>query len=76
MQTWEEKVLDRERGKTEGRIEGRAEALISILEELGSIPDELREEILSQQDLKVLDQWLKLAVRASNMEMFRKQIGK
>lgn len=71
MQTWEEKILDRERGKAEGKAEG----ILSLLEDLGEIPSELREIIFNQRDLKILDIWLKLAARADSIESFWRQIG-
>lgn len=74
MQTWEERILDRERGKAEGKVEGKAESIISFLKDLGEPSKELKQMIFAQKDLKVLDQWLKLAARAGDMETFVKQI--
>ena len=37
MQAWEEKIMEREKG----RADGKAEAILEILEEYGKVPDEL-----------------------------------
>lgn len=72
MQTWEEKVLDREKGKAEGK----AEAVLSLLEDLGEVPADLRKEILEQKDIAILNNWVKLAARAADIRSFCEQIRK
>ncbi|MCM1112732.1 MAG: Rpn family recombination-promoting nuclease/putative transposase [Muribaculum sp.] len=68
-----------ERGMTEGiaegRAEGKAESVLFLLEELGAVPEYLREQILSQQDLSVLKQWLKTAAGAESIESFLQRAG-
>ncbi len=66
MQAWEEKVMEREKGKAEGK----AEALLEILMELGEVSDELCHRILAQRDQKVLNAWLKLAIKPHSLEEF------
>ena len=74
MQAWEEKALERlagkAEGKAEGRLEGRAESVIELLEELGPVPEELREKILEEKDPDALKNWLKLAARSASVEDF------
>lgn len=65
----------REEGKMEGIREGKTEAILELLEELGDIPEELRDVVRRQTDLAVLGQWHKLAARAGSMEEFREKIA-
>ena len=49
----------------EGRKEGKAEALLSVLTARGlALSDALRAQILSCQDLATLDRWLARALTA------------
>lgn len=54
----------------EGKAEGKAEDIIVLLEELGEIPEELKEKISMQKDLMLLKQWLKTAARVDTIEGF------
>ena len=72
MQKWEEKIIDWEKGKEEGRNEGKALAVIEILEEFGELPEALRSEILSQYDPALLSLWLKKAAKAQTLSDFIK----
>lgn len=63
--TWEE-------GKTEARAEGRAEArandVLTVLRVRGiAVPDAVRQQILAQQDLLRLEQWLERAIVATSI---------
>ena len=60
------------KGRVEGRAEGRGLSVLALLEELGQIPSSLRERIMSQQDTKVLTDWLKAAAAASSLEDFKR----
>ncbi len=62
MQAWEEKALE--------RLEGKAEAVLELLEDLGRIPEELRNEIMAETDLDRLKIWHKLAARCGTIEEF------
>ena len=66
MQAWEEKALER----LEGKAEGKAEAVLELLEDLGRIPEELRNEIMAETDLDRLKIWNKLAARCGTIEEF------
>jgi len=37
-----------------GRAEGKAEAVLELLEDLGDVPEELRRKIMEQRDLDIL----------------------
>ncbi|WP_245681874.1 hypothetical protein [Actinomadura kijaniata] len=54
-------------GRTEGKAEGEAEALLTFLEARGvEIPHDARERILSCTDLDQLNTWLRRAVAATS----------
>ena len=59
-----------EDGEMNGRIEGRKEAVLDLLEELGPVPEELNRKIMAQEDGETLKKWLKLAAKAERMEAF------
>ncbi|MEI3175927.1 MAG: hypothetical protein V8S96_05275 [Lachnospiraceae bacterium] len=40
------------------------------MQDLGTVPDELRKRILEEQDMDKLGRWLKLAARAKSVERF------
>lgn len=71
MQTWEEKVIERQ----EGKAEGKAEAIIDLLMDVGTVSDDLRERIMAEKDLKTLKEWLKIAAKIQNEEAFRRETG-
>lgn len=51
----------------QGRTEEKARDILTILQVRGvTVPDDIRERILAQQDLERLDRWLKRAVSASS----------
>ena len=50
-----------DRIRREGRIEGKKEAIMELLEELGKIPTKIAQRITQETDLNVLAGWLKCA---------------
>ena len=56
------------------KAEGKAEAILELLGELGDVSEELKTLIFAQQDLEVLGHWLKLAARAENVQEFAEKI--
>lgn len=71
MQSWEEKIIERQ----EGKAEGKAEDIIELLLELGTVSECLRETIMSQMDLQILKDWLKLAAKSKSVEAFQRAAG-
>ncbi len=67
--------VGREAGYEEGEAAGKAESVLELLEDLGKIPDELRERILSESNLPVLKQWLKAAAKSESLQAFLDQAG-
>ena len=74
-----------EKGRAEGRAEGKAEGealgdlkrsrqdILELLEELGSVPEDIRACISSETDTDTLRTWLKAAARADSLDAFRKK---
>lgn len=63
-------------GKIKGRVMGRAESILEILEELGTVPEELRRRLLEETDLQRLKNWLKEAIKAASIEDFAENMDK
>ena len=57
-------------GHQEGIIAGKAEDILELLEDIGTIPNELRERISNEKDIVKLNQWLKQAAKAESIEEF------
>lgn len=55
-----------------GKAEGKAEDIIQLLGELGPVPTELADKIMSEKNLDVLRVWLRAAARAESVQEFRK----
>ena len=51
-----------------------AEDVVELLEELGTVSDEVREKIMTEKSLETLGNWLKLAAKAESMEEFLKEM--
>lgn len=68
----EEKHMRQEREQhfAEGRIAGRQEAVLELLGELGTVPEELREKITSEDNADTLRFWLKLAADSDSVNGF------
>lgn len=62
-------------GKIEGKAEGKAEFILSLLSDLGDIPESLKEKILREKNLETLDKWFKIAIKAETIEDFSSQIN-
>ena len=68
-------AIGEERGRSEGVAIGSSTAILTILEQKGTVPADLRERILSQKDGAVLKQWLLAAASAGDIENFREKTG-
>ena len=53
-----------------GKAEGKAEDILELLEELGTVEAELETKIRSEKNIKTLSSWLKLAAKADSIEQF------
>ena len=68
-------AIGEERGRSEGIAIGSSTAILTILEQKGMVPADLRERILSQRDEAVLKEWLLAAASAGDIEAFREKTG-
>lgn len=64
---YEEGVED---GRIEGKAEGKAEAILQILGMYGEVPKAVREKIVKEQNLAILERWLKTAIEAGSIKEF------
>lgn len=71
----EGKIEGKIEGKAEGKIEGTIENIIELLEEIGTIPEALKKQILNQTNIEILKRWLKSAAKAASIKDFEKSIG-
>ena len=68
---FEEMLRDeRAEGKAEGKTEAVLEMLLELMNDLGEIPDELRNRIASEKDLETLKKWHRLAARSESLDEF------
>ena len=63
-----------DRGMADGETKGTQRDVISFLEDIEPVPDELRKEIMEETDKEVLADWLKAAARAESLEGFMERI--
>lgn len=59
-----ERIINRERGL------GRADSILILLEDMGEIPDYLRQRILDESDMDTLKKWLRYAKTARSIKDF------
>ena len=64
-----------DRIRREGRIEGKKEAIMELLEELGKIPTKIAQRITQETDLNVLAGWLKCAAAVSSISEFEARMS-
>ena len=77
--TGEELMQQRERkgrqaGLVEGKAEGKADSIFELLEDCGTVPESLREQIYAQKDVEVLTRWLKLSAKVDSVQEFMEQM--
>ena len=59
-----------EMGIADGEIKGKAESVLDLLNDLGTVSKSLHDRILAENDLELLRKWLKMAARAESIEEF------
>jgi hypothetical protein len=66
-----------EKGIIQGEARGIAKAVIANLQKLHKviIPDQMKQQILAQQDIEVLNEWLDLTLSVTDFESFREKTG-
>ena len=69
----EERAEGFAKGREEGLQEGRStlkETLLLFLQKFGDVPDEVLEQIQTQQDMEVLKNWMQTAFQSKTLEEF------
>lgn len=56
--------------RRDGKLEGKAEAIINLLEEIDVISENIKKTIMSEKNLSKLDEWIKLAAKSNSIEQF------
>ena len=73
----EDYVKEREKhGFKQGKIEGKIDSILELLEELGTVSDELCSCIQEEKDMEVLKLYLKKASRVQSIEEFEQWVLK
>lgn len=57
----------------DGEQKGKAEFVLDLLEDYGTVPDSIKEAILNQTDVAVLKKWHKLAAHVESIDEFIRQ---
>lgn len=63
-----------ERAKRSAKLEDKQQSIVSFLSDIGNVPDELQKRIEAENDMTVLDKWLKLSARSDSFESFEKNM--
>lgn len=56
------------------RVESKVEDILDLLDDVGSVPDELEQQLRKQTDLELLRKWLKMAAHSKSIEEFKSRI--
>ena len=62
--------------KQEGRLEATRENILELLEELGPVPDQLRDQLEELEELEDLKALHKMSARADSIQAFKKEAEK
>ena len=62
--------------KQEGRLEATRENILELLEELGPVPDQLRDRLEELEELEALKALHKMSARADSIQAFKKEAEK
>ncbi|MDN0062670.1 hypothetical protein QVN96_14905 [Mediterraneibacter glycyrrhizinilyticus] len=65
---------EREDAWKDGLLEGKASAVISLLENLGALSEKLEQKIKSETDPDILDKWIRLAAKAESLAEFEEEM--
>ena len=66
--------LEKEESYAEGKAEGKAESIILLLKEKGSLPKEIEQKIIMEKDENLLNEWLISAAASDSIEKFIKEV--
>ena len=58
------------RGISQGISQGISDSILSVLEEYGSVPEDLRQKISNEDNIDILRSWIKLSTHVSSVDEF------
>lgn len=61
-------------GKLEGKLEAKRESVLELLAELGKVSNEVEDRINKEENLDVLNAWIKLAAKSDSISMFEENM--
>ena len=67
---------EKQEGRQEGRIEATQEAILELLEDLGELPNEIRDRIVRLEKLEDLKALHKIAARTDSLQAFAEDMEK
>lgn len=65
---------ERAEGIAEGKVKGKAEAVLELLEDLGTVPEAVQNRIMNEKDPELLKKWHRLSARADTLDEFLKEM--
>ena len=65
--TWEEKIFYE---RLDAKDEGKIESILELLEDFGTVPEEIVDRLKNETDLDKIKAWNKLAARADSIQEF------
>ena len=68
------RIEGRNEGISQGLVKGWIGAILELLEDLGEIPEKIKEKIFGEKDMTVLKRWHKAAARAGTIKEFQDQM--
>ena len=60
--------------RAEGKVEGKAESVLELLQEIGSVSEQLQERIINEKDMSTLLKWLRLAAKSESIQQFERNM--
>lgn len=60
--------------RKEGRAEGLALAVISLLKSKGEVSKELQDNVMNEKDMAIFEKWIILAAKVNTVEDFIKEM--
>ncbi len=67
-------IQGRAEGKSEGMLETRIASVLELLEDIGDIPEPLKNKICSEADMDTLKKWHKYAAKSNSIKEFENLI--
>jgi hypothetical protein len=62
-------------GEERGEIKRQTANIVELLRLRGTVPEELEQRILAENNLDILKEWFRLAAKADSVEEFCKKMG-